>query len=447
MSSFMQYGQEDWDDDLDYACLQHDKCLCVGETEAELLDCDRALRSAADRISNYNDQCKGWSNINPFCVNDGIVCAAQNVASAMTLKIDRGLFRSTPTCDCVLHKDKSSCTGSDGSYDSSSTPDYYGYYNYEPVYEVEPDYEPSPSPSPSLSASPSPSPSPSPSSDVPVININSPDSAYGQLEKFNLEMDWNPSSCVDEDSCAAGKIVNAFTFSEMTAKLVNRDQENTRCWDKSASEAKNLVVSNEVSKGTKAALECMFENSSGSNEELWRDVYVRVGSCTGMSPSDYFDTVARLYMSVGVNRIADDYGLLSHNGTDGERGITVDRDGFLDYLNERIGRKAWIECDPETRLLQVVLVCINPNDPYLIQDCTMDRNDPTSTNGIPCQGELKLPLNPKNSIPEACKPYLLSDPSPALDLAETRASAQSSSVMSSSWRLAGFLGAALPLVL
>jgi hypothetical protein len=84
----------------------------------------------------------------------------------------------------------------------------------------------------------------------------------------------------------------------------------------------------------------------------------------------------------------------------------------------RIGGKAWmIDCDPEWRLLRVVLVSINPNDPYVIQDCTMDRNDPTSTNGIPCQGEVKLPLHPKNSTSEACTPYLLSDPSPVLDRA------------------------------
>lgn len=159
----------------------------------------------------------------------------------------------------------------------------------------------------------------------------------------------------------------------MAARLVDRSQDNGRCWNKTSDQAKNLVISDEVSSGTKAALECMFENAAGSNEDLWRDVYVRVGSCTGMSPSQYFDAVTRLFMSVGANQIAADFGLLSHNGSEGETEVTVDRDSFLDYMNERVGRKTWIECDPDTRLLRVVLVCVNPNDPFLIQVCRCRR--------------------------------------------------------------------------
>jgi len=267
------------------------------------------------------------------------------------------------------------------------------------------------------------------------------DSEDGQsLEKFNLEMDWNPSSCFGDDQCDSSKITNAFTVSEMTARLIDRSKDNSRCWDESSDQAKKLVVSDEVSKGTKAALECMFENAAGSNEDLWRDVYVRVGSCSGMSPSQYFDTVTRLFMSVGANQIAADFGLLSHDGTDGETEISVDRDSFLDYVTERVGRKAWVECDPDTRILRNVLVCVNPNDPYLIQDCTMDRNDPTSTNGIPCRGELLLPINPSGEISDKCSPYLLSEPNPALDGANTRITDPSPPGSSSQrWGRAGLL--------
>jgi len=241
-----------------------------------------------------------------------------------------------------------------------------------------------------------------------------------QLEEFNLEMDWNPSSCFGDDMCDSSKITNAFTFSEMTATLIDRSKNNSRCWDESSDQAKKLVVSDEVSKGTKKALECMFENAAGSNEDLWRDVYVSEGSCSGMSPSQYFDTITRLYMSVGANQIASDFGVLSHSGIGNETEISVDRDSFLDYVTARVGRKAWIECDPDTRILRNVQVCINPNDPYLIQDCTMDRNDPASTNGIPCRGELRLPIQPGGNISDKCSAYLLSEPKPALDGANTR---------------------------
>jgi ribonuclease I len=235
------------------------------------------------------------------------------------------------------------------------------------------------------------------------------------LEKFNLEMDWNPSSCFGDDMCDSSKITNAFTVSEMTASLIDPSKNNSRCWDKSSDQAKKLVVSDEVSKGTKKALECMFEAAAGSNEDLWRDVYVGEGSCSGMSPSQYFDTITRLYMSVGANQIASDFGVLSHSGTGNETEISVDRDSFLDYVTARVGRKAWIGCDPDTRILLNVQVCINPNDPYLIQDCTMDRNDPASTNGIPCRGELRLPIQPGGNISDKCSAYLLSEPKPATD--------------------------------
>ena len=456
-SSLSQYGTEDWDDDLDYACLVHDKCLCAGETDAELLDCDRALRSAADRIADENDNCKGWANLNPFCWNDKIVCSAQNVALSMAGKIDFGLFLSSPTCDCVKHRDKPSCPASSGDYDyeDSSSGDYdyedssSGDYDYEDSGSDDYDYEDSSSgdydDEDSLSSDENTTNDSEPVTfEVVVDELPSDgtgDSEDGQsLEKFNLEMDWNPSSCVGDDQCESTKITNAFTVSEMAAKLVDRSQDNNRCWDESSDQAKKLVVSDEVSKGTKAALECMFENAAGSNEDLWRDVYVRVGSCSGMSPSQYFDTVTRLFMSVGANQIAADFGLLSHDGTDGETEISVDRDSFLDYVTERVGRKAWVECDPDTRILRNVLVCVNPNDPYLIQDCTMDRNDPTSTNGIPCRGELLLPINPSGEISDKCSPYLLSEPNPALDGANTRITDPSPPGSSSQrWGRAGLL--------
>ena len=231
------------------------------------------------------------------------------------------------------------------------------------------------------------------------------------LEQFHLELDWNPSSCYDiyddggfYDECEASRMVDAFTISQKTAQLVNRYQNNSRCWNESSSEA--LEVGSMISmipQDTRDELSCVYQNAGGSDEDLWKDVYDSEGSCTGVPPVNYFDLVLKLYKSIGLNRIAQDFGA----------GETVDRDSFLDYLNERIGRKVSIVCDPATRILRWVVVCIDPKDPYLIQDCTMDRDDPDSADGISCRGELRMPRI-GTAASDSCAAVLYTDPAPAL---------------------------------
>jgi len=217
-------------------------------------------------------------------------------------------------------------------------------------------------------------------------------------------MDWNPSSCYKDSVCTDDKILNAFTVSEIDPKLLDRNKGNDRCWDKSSFEASNLIVGNEVSRGTLEALKCIYQNSAGDNEELWRNLYVQRGSCTGLSVSDYFDLIVKLYTSLNLNKIAYDFGI--YNGTAITKG-EVDRDDFLNFINAESGKKAWIECDPDEKVLKVVLFCIEPYPPYDVIDCTMDRNDPTSTHGIPCDGTLRLPMNSKGGYTsETCQPYI-----------------------------------------
>ena len=217
-------------------------------------------------------------------------------------------------------------------------------------------------------------------------------------------MDWNPSSCYKDSVCSDDRVLNAFTVSEINPKLLDRDKTNDRCWDKSSYEATSLVVGNEVSRGTLEALKCIYQNSAGDNEDLWRTLYVGRGSCSGMSVSDYFDLIVKLYTSLNVNKIAYDFGI--HNGTALTK-TEVDRDEFLDYINAESGKKAWIECDPDEKILKHVLFCTEPYPPYNVIDCTMDRNDPTSTNGIPCDGTLRLPMNSNGGyVSETCQPYL-----------------------------------------
>ena len=394
---YQNYGTSDGgDDDLDKACLEHDKCLCRAQTAEEGDRCDRELERTATQIENDTDDCTGLNNFNPFCTSEPINCAAANVRNGMVIK---RAWSYTPNCECKLHQDKQVCGQSaGGDYDNGDydNGDYdNGDYDEEYEEEYEEDYE-------------APAPTPTPSPDKPSAApgpLGSP-----ALEKLNLELDWNPSSCYRDDSCSASKIVDAFTISEMTARLWDRGLDNDRCLKDSRGQP-SFEVTSQVSKGTLAALQCMLENAAGANEDLWKDVYVNAGSCTGMPPDEYFGTVTRLYKSVGLNSVLADFRARGSTRETSES-IIVDRDEFLDYVSERVGRKAWIECDPDQRLLKVVLVCVNPAPPYDIIDCTMDRNDPASTNGIPCRGDLSLPLNTKASgeVSDACAAYMLEPP-------------------------------------
>ena len=78
-------GLQEWNDELDEACLIHDICLCDARTVAARRQCDRDLQNKARSIAEENDQCTGLNNLNLFCVNDDIVCAAYNVEQAMAL--------------------------------------------------------------------------------------------------------------------------------------------------------------------------------------------------------------------------------------------------------------------------------------------------------------------------------------------------------------------------
>lgn len=229
-------------------------------------------------------------------------------------------------------------------------------------------------------------------------------SEFPELEKFNLELAWTPSTCFEGSSCIDDKVINAFSLEQMDPKLSDRSRSNTRCWDPDSSQAKELNIGAEISPETMKSLECMFQNSVGEDEDLWRDVYVNKGSCSGLSVEEYFDTMVKQFSSINLNSIAFEFGIL--NGTAVAK-TDVDRDEFLDFINSKLGKKAWVECNPDTRILERVLFCLEPVAPFRLVDCTMNRNDPTSTYGIPCDGLLRIPVKEDGGfIQEKCKPYI-----------------------------------------
>ena len=369
-AQYSEYGIVAWNDELDKACLEHDICLCNALSISERRTCDKKLEMEAKSIAEENDQCTGLNNLNPFCINDEIVCAAYNIENAMRV-VGSG---DTINNDCFVN-----------NQDESARDEQYEYdYNKDYAHAPKPKSEPEPE----------------------------PNEAPEKLEKFNFEMEWNPTACFRNSSCDESKHVNAFTISEMTAKLEDRQANNTRCIGKNSNEAKELNVTENVSNGTLQALQCIYANAAGDNEEMWHSLYVKVGSCTGLSVSDYFDTMVQLYKKVNLNNIINNMGIVDGKSVLKEE---IDRDTLLDTVSAAVGKKAWVECDPDLRILRNVLVCVSPDPPYEIIDCTMDRNDPTSTNGIPCDGMLKLPSVASGNISDTCQPYIpFSTPMPTL---------------------------------
>lgn len=71
-AQYAKYGIEDYDDELDQACLEHDKCLCAAESISEMDACDDTLVIIADEIAERYDNCQGLWNLNPFCTSDPI---------------------------------------------------------------------------------------------------------------------------------------------------------------------------------------------------------------------------------------------------------------------------------------------------------------------------------------------------------------------------------------
>lgn len=222
-----------------------------------------------------------------------------------------------------------------------------------------------------------------------------------EILDFQLEMDWNPASCYGYSGCEESKQVNAFTISEMTVRLDENGARNTQCMDEDSEEAKDLRVTNQLSQGTLRAMECIFENSAGENEDLWKDVYITEGSCTGLPVSEYFDMMVKLYTEVNLNKIIYEMGIT--NGTSVVRN-EVDRDTLLNAVSKVVGKKAWIGCNPEIMMLRYVQVCVSPEPPYDIVDC--QDGDPQGIDDTSCDGMLTLPtISSGGYVSEECRQY------------------------------------------
>ena len=73
-------------------------------------------------------------------------------------------------------------------------------------------------------------------------------------------------------------------------------------------------------------------------------------------------------------------------------GSTVDRDTFLNQLSAAYGKRAWIECNYDTKNLRNVVVCMKSSPPFQAVDCPFSTTA-TYGNGFYCKGSLNLPTS------------------------------------------------------
>ena len=84
---------------------------------------------------------------------------------------------------------------------------------------------------------------------------------------------------------------------------------------------------------------------------------------------------------------------------------TMDRDTFLEQLSTQWGARAWLICDPPTRDVTRVSVCLAPQPPYNPIDCPWGITRPSKYNES-CAGQLNLPTTNAVSVPSTCTQYI-----------------------------------------
>jgi hypothetical protein len=161
-----------------------------------------------------------------------------------------------------------------------------------------------------------------------------------------------------------------------------------------------------ISSETEQELNCIFVNSGvpegSSNAGLWNDNWISTGSCTTIDSREYFRLVTEFYNKYNPNVLMKEYAIAPP---------TVDRDAFLAKIQLKNTKKGWIECDPKTRNLETVVVCLGTKPPYELRDCPFDpANAGANSNGLNCQGTLNLPVTTSSpaaiTTPPQCQPYI-----------------------------------------
>lgn len=143
-------------------------------------------------------------------------------------------------------------------------------------------------------------------------------------------------------------------------------------------------------------MSCIWRANNGNNSDLWDAEWEVWGSCTDFSVEEYFQLATDKFTQFSPNDVMVVTGVAPP---------TVDRDAFLDQLSAQWGARAWLICDPATRDVNRVSVCLAPQPPYNPIDCPWGITRPSKYDEA-CYGELNLPTNDAISVPSTCTQYI-----------------------------------------
>ena len=205
---------------------------------------------------------------------------------------------------------------------------------------------------------------------------------HSNIARYNLDLDWNPSSCFNDSDCFPEKVVNAFTVYGLSAEYNDSDAETASCKSYTKDPEKFLSL---IPQETRDKLLCIFGNAAGENAKLWIQSYADSGRCTGLDIAEYFDLVAKLYAATNLNRIVQKLGMINDTYL---LHTAVNQIKLSDAISNITGARVRVDCDPEIGILTKVRFCFSPNPSFKLVDCESNSK---------CQGILRIP-NRKGAI-------------------------------------------------
>lgn len=172
------------------------------------------------------------------------------------------------------------------------------------------------------------------------------------FDMFVLQQDWAPNAC--ESAGCTGPLVGAFTVFGFVP--TNSDGENPgdskqkKCADVAFDAA-------QIPAAVASELECMWFDSNGDNQALWQAAWDKEGRCSGLTIAQFFTSITTTYNANNLNTwLAEGGATLS---SDDMASPILDRDEMLALIEARLGKKSAVQCDPSTKRLRYVDICLD----------------------------------------------------------------------------------------
>ncbi|KAI3427342.1 hypothetical protein D9Q98_010259 [Chlorella vulgaris] len=212
------------------------------------------------------------------------------------------------------------------------------------------------------------------------------------MDLLLLRQDWAPNAAYDP-VCANGACANKLDYGAFTVRDLAPSKATTTGLAGCLGPA---FDASQITADVRAELSCVLSGA----ESVWEAVWNTEGRCSGMNVSRYFTFLASTYNLFNANVPL---------GRDPRFALpSVDRDQVLDALKEEWGVKPWVACDPGSKALLYLTLCLDPAaaaaSVVLPVDCPWDRTT-NVPGGSECEGALTLDQGVKP--PATCNSYYL----------------------------------------